>query len=220
MKKLLLLCAFFTFLSCQKSIEEQAKEAVRAELYKTLLNFDSYEPLETKVDSAFNVAEYDPNLVEFVHKTAKFGDEMTQIGKDLEKAKENVALWEGTQSSYSKYNYDKAVKDRDELTQKLTSLQKEVLYLIQEYHDLAKKWDKSFKGWLVKHKYRAKTNGGQSIISTHCFVFSADFKQCFISEEGEVFKSLREMAEYMQKTASSEEELKMAIERIEASENQ
>lgn len=54
MKKLLLLLVTTSiFLVGCKSKEEKAQEAIKKEMFKTLYDFNSYEPIETKVDSSF-----------------------------------------------------------------------------------------------------------------------------------------------------------------------
>ena len=59
MKKVLfLLVAIIALVGC-KSKEEKAAEMIKKELFKTLYDFDSYQPIETKVDSAFYSAYTD-----------------------------------------------------------------------------------------------------------------------------------------------------------------
>lgn len=46
------LTAIFILSGC-KSKEEKALEIIKNEMFKTLYDFESYQPIETKVDSAF-----------------------------------------------------------------------------------------------------------------------------------------------------------------------
>ena len=55
---LLLLALPLAFTSC-KSNEDKANELVKNELSKTLYDFESYEPIETKVSEAYETAYND-----------------------------------------------------------------------------------------------------------------------------------------------------------------
>ena len=46
------LAGIFILTGC-KSKEEKALEAIKDEMFKTLYDFESYQPVETKIDSAF-----------------------------------------------------------------------------------------------------------------------------------------------------------------------
>lgn len=46
------LTAIFILSGC-KSKEEKALEIIKNEMFKTLYDFESYQPIETKIDSAF-----------------------------------------------------------------------------------------------------------------------------------------------------------------------
>jgi MFS superfamily sulfate permease-like transporter len=50
------------FTSCQ-SKEEKAAELIKAELSKTLYDFDSYEPIKTTVTEAYNTANNDSSCI-------------------------------------------------------------------------------------------------------------------------------------------------------------
>ena len=53
MRKILsFLFVFLLLCSCQ-SREEKVAELIKQEMFKTLYDFESYEPIETKIDSAF-----------------------------------------------------------------------------------------------------------------------------------------------------------------------
>lgn len=53
MKKILFLATVVLVMTGCKSREEKAAELIKQEMFKTLYDFESYEPIEIKIDSAF-----------------------------------------------------------------------------------------------------------------------------------------------------------------------
>lgn len=72
-------------LSSCKSKEEKAADLIRTELSKTLYDFDSYEPIETKVSEAYLTADNDSTCMAMAMAIA-YG--MKQGEKYIEDAKE------------------------------------------------------------------------------------------------------------------------------------
>ena len=93
MTKKLFLCLISALVicGCGKNIEEQAQEAVKNELHKTLYYFDSYEPLETKVDSAFNTPENNSDVRELMKIVSEQGNQVKEFTTELDNSESSIA---------------------------------------------------------------------------------------------------------------------------------
>ena len=64
----LLLCLSFT--QC-KSKEDKANELIKDYMFKNLYDFDSYQPIETKIDSAFHTIYNDSSAIHYAFRRSK-----------------------------------------------------------------------------------------------------------------------------------------------------
>lgn len=153
----------FNFISC-KSREEKALETIREEMNKTLDDFKSYEPIETKIDSLKYDRYGDTLLVNIILRTKLTEDLIVGFEKDYKKAKELFDIWDDPRMyNFSSFAYNKRKKAYDDL--QIAAIGLEVLEKSkQEYLDtlliLDKKHTGKLYGWRVSHKYRCNTKDG------------------------------------------------------------
>ena len=201
MKNLLYLFTFILiFCSCGKSPEEKADELIKAELRKSLYKPDSYNPIETKLDSAF--APYDdPVLFEKMMETVKIGAEIKGLDHDMKQAKSTKSIWSGPyiySSGRNEYNeakeeYDKANAEKEKLTEKGKKKLEEIVNLLKQ--------ERKFIGYLATHNYRADNNAGNTLIGNTVFIIDKEFKEilfrCEVEEYNQMQQTIEELEERM-----------------------
>lgn len=208
MTKKLFLCLISALVlcGCGKNIEEQAQEAVKNELHKTLYYFDSYEPLETKVDSAFNTPENNPDVNEFMRSVWEQMDQVKEFAAELENAERTIASLSDARKlggSFA-YDYNEAVKDKVYVETKIKDNLKVVYENALKFSKFISQADSSFIGWRVMHTYRAKTRGGDPSIGREVYIFSKDFKKVLLNLKYDEYISLVDQIQRMNESLPSQ----------------
>lgn len=201
---------------CGKNIEEQAQEAVKNELHKTLYYFDSYEPLETKVDSAFNTPENNPDVNEFMRSVWEQMDQVKEFAAELENAERTIASLSDARKlggSFA-YDYNEAVKDKVYVETKIKGNLKVAYENALKFSKFISQADSSFIGWRVMHTYRAKTGRGVPDIGREVYIFSKDFKKVLLNLKYDEYISLVDQIQRMNESLPSQAVLQSKIQKI------
>lgn len=184
----LIVVAFLLMCSC-KSKEDRAEELIRSELSKTLYDFDSYQPIETKVSVA-KCNMYNDTACWRLGKTLAYGmEQFLEYKEKIEDAKDHMNIWGRPtyySSSYSDNQYYKyKAQAEDAVTHAMASLlvNKQIA---DELKDSVNALDTTqVIGWEVVHNFRCKTRGGNPEIGHYRYVISRDFKTVYICEDTE-----------------------------------
>jgi hypothetical protein len=178
--QVILILAFF---SACKSKEEKANELIKEQMFKTLYDFSSYEPIETKIDSAFSSIYKDSVILGYAVRASanlELTNEYIEKAKDAQSIME---IWSGGFSSYSISKYYEAEKEFEENFE----IAKIHLDKTTKYSDsiknASKNFVKEFIGWQGTHLFRAKTKGGQPDIATYIFIFDPEIVKIIHSED-------------------------------------
>jgi hypothetical protein len=184
MKKVLfLLVAIIALVGC-KSKEEKAAEMIKKELFKTLYDFDSYQPIETKVDSAFYSAYTDSMVLKHGYMLNQLIKEINKAVEEVKDAREIMDIWGiDTYSSYGRSKYyearDKAKEalNKGNIYSKMMDLESDTIRLLSRNikHD--------FCGWKATHKFRCKTKGGNPSIGNYIYFFDKNMKHIIFNED-------------------------------------
>jgi len=201
MRNLLYIFIFVLFFSsCGKSPEEKANELIKAELRKSLFKPDSYNPIETKLDSAFTPYD-DPVLFEKMMELVDIGAEIEGLNHDMKQAKSSMSIWSGpymdsfgrNEYNEAKEEYDKANSKKEKLTEKGKEKFEEVVNILKQ--------KRNFIGYLATHNYRADNNAGNTLIGNTVFIIDKDFKEvlfsCELEEYNEIQQTLEEIEDRM-----------------------
>ena len=140
MKKVLLGALLVTlFVSCSKSPEEKANAMIEDDVKKVLYHPETYDPVETQVDSAFT--PFDDSA--FYGKTVqlcKLGMSIDECDRNMKLAKSSMSIWSGPyQSAFDRNEYQEAKDKYDENAQNKKSAEIK-----------AKKLANELKGWIEK----------------------------------------------------------------------
>lgn len=178
MKKHCFLCILTTllFIGC-KSREDKAVEVIKTELFKTLDDYSSYEPIETKIDSSFTSIYNDSRISDW---GARFGNLLTSMDEyyaQLKEAESYMQIWRGIPTPLGRSEYTKANKKYHNIREEGQG----VLKTMGELSDSIKARKKivpinKFRGWSVHHKFRSKNKEGNFVIFDHIYILDKEMK--------------------------------------------
>lgn len=189
--------------ACSQSPEQKAETLIKENMKKSLYKPDTYEPVETKVDSAF--APYDdPVFYKALDELGVVNSEMEECDMKVKQAKALMAINSGSHhSAYSRNEYAEAKKEYEEANAQLERLDKTFQKRYDKALELFLK-DRTFVGYKAFHCYRADNNAGQRIIDDIVFFIDENFKEVKFSmrleEYREVQKNLKLWKENIEAT--------------------
>ena len=165
--------AMLLLVSCNFTNEDKARSLIKESMKKTLLIADSYEAVETKLDSAFT--PYDSSeFFENVIALAQCGMETDKAQKDANRAKSSMAIWSRSymdafsrnQYREYKYKYEKAIAEEETATENMQKIVDKIRKMLQD--------PSIFIGYKAVHTYRAKNNAGQVLMGHALFLFDKE----------------------------------------------
>lgn len=158
--------------SCQKSNEEKAEELIKVSMNKTLLHPESYEAVETVLDSAFAPLD-SPEFFNKIMKVVHCVDDMSKVGEEINEAQTSMSLWSICSTALARNEYRKAKAKYEAACAKKEELEKKSMRLAEKLKpDLQNK--PTFIGFKARHKYRANTNAGNTVFGEMKFVFDKE----------------------------------------------
>ena len=175
----MILIALSAFLVCCSKSPEKKVEAMIGDFVKNNLYIpDSYDPVQTRVDSAF--APYDdPEFREFIVKSSKKLDEaysdLRSCEFEIESAESSMEMWEDYWYDSHKL-YNKAKKEYAESTARKSEIEieiKEIKSDIREWIEI----EPEFIGYKAAHSYRAETNAGYTVFGGIVCLFDKECTQ-------------------------------------------
>ena len=201
--------------SCE-SREDKIQKTVSQELKGVLYDYESYEPIKTKIDSAFFSPYTDSEVESLMLCIVKFSNELERAKSDYRNALSSIALWDipyGT--AYSRQQKKDAITQRDAEKQRIEYIQTKLISLVKNLYkrvqyDNSK--DDEFVGWFVTQRYKCKTNGGYPAFSEDVFVLNKDMSECKLHMSIEEYKVI---CDFVDKLLSiSEDEFLKRIENM------
>ena len=190
-KTLLIILGIALFDSCSISPEKKAEVLIKKELMKSLYKPDTYNPIETSIDSAFSPKD-DPVLFEKLQELVNIAKEIESNKFDQKHAKSSMAIWGGpyqsafdrNQYSEAKEDYEKATKNIEKATEKGQKLGVELRTMLNKKPE--------FLGWKATHNYRADNNAGNTLIGNTVYIIDKNFEKVLFSCEDEEYKIIQE----------------------------
>ena len=177
MKQILYLAlSALIFVGC-KSHEEKAAELIKQDMFKTLYDFESYEPIETQIDSAFTSIYTDTLALLYANEANDIFEKMKDAKSEYERAKSSMDIWSDSYSALGRSNYNKAKQTVDDYLKKLDESLSRANELYANIKERNVKIGRSFIGWQAKHRFRCKTKGGNFDIGNYLYVFDKDFSR-------------------------------------------
>lgn len=188
MKRVLLAVILVAFcISCSRSPEDKANKLIEKDLKKVLYVPESYDPVETKVDSAFTPFD-DPVFVDKTMQLLDLATSIEEYDNNIKEAKSSMSLWDNMGSAFSRNEYQEAKDEYDENTQNRTEAISKAKKLGEELKKMMDK-ERMFIGYKVQHRYRADNNAGNTLFGEKIYLFDKNMNQIVASYNYEEYKT-------------------------------
>lgn len=179
MKKLVIalfaVCAIFS--SCQKTPEDKANDLIKENIAKMLTYPDSYESVETKVDSLFNPM-YSVDFKQKAQRAMELSDRIHNNKTSIDHGLLTMNLHSGPYSNSvydrnkykeGKEEYETAKKYNEKAVPELEALKKEMKAQLEK--------DDEFLGFAIEHKFRCKNDAGNTQLIECLLIVDKDMKK-------------------------------------------
>jgi hypothetical protein len=176
------LSTIFVLSGC-KSKEDKALEVIKNQMFQTLYDFESYQPIETKIDSAFLSIYTDSTIIRHGYIINELLEKVNKAFDEINEYKNSMEIWSDSYSSYgikkfyeAKEKYGEKIEEA-KLYSKMINAESDTIKL------LAQNITPDFYGWKVAHKFRCKTKGGNSEIGNYIYYFDKKIKNIIYQED-------------------------------------
>ena len=214
MKKLkLLFCAVaLVFTSCTLSNEDKAEKLIKESLKGTLYHPESYEPISTRVDSAYinienlvKVGELFEELGNLLIKESEYQREMLSA----ERSKSIYAPSGWYYDSHSQTMYNQYKQEFEENKAKLEKIAPKIATTIDELKEVSKNiYSEEFTGWIVTHRFTSKNGANtMTIPGNMIFVCDTEFTRCSNGIDYDAFEKTFKLIKKVSE-AETDEDLK------------
>ncbi len=172
---LLLVLAMVSLSAC-KSNEQKAAALIKDYMFKTLFDYESYEPIETSIDSAYNQPMMNSQILALAFDSVEKEKEAEEHHEEYETASRTMDIWSGGWSSTSTREYNKARKKAmEELLASVEDTRASIVNM-KQIKLIADTLSSGFIGWAAIHSFRCNTRGGSKTIGNYLFIFDKRFK--------------------------------------------
>lgn len=215
MKKVILWIAIvIPILTCCKSKEEKAAEIIKKEMFKTLYDFESYQPIETVVDSAFYSPYTDSTILSHGYIIKELISEARKNLEELKEAQSSMEIWSDSYSSYGLTKYYEAKEKMSSALEKVDLYIKIINTEGDSIRMLSKDIKPTFYGWKITHKFRCKTKGGNSTIGNYIYIFDKNIEHIIHEEDTEdedLIKAKSLIKEFLEKEVASNDTIQTKL---------
>ncbi len=162
--------------SCNISPQKKAEVLIKDAVQKKLVLPDTYQAVETLLDSAFS-PQHSPEFINLMLDVYKKGNEMDRLDAQMRLAKSSMAIWGGSyMSAYdrqqykdAKDTYDNAKKQYDLLTSQLEKKAERMREMLEDGNE--------YIGVRAHHTYRAQDNAGNVSLNEEYFLLDKNYTQ-------------------------------------------
>ena len=180
MKKVMLfVAALITLVACSQSPEDKANVLIKESMKKTLYHAETYDPVETVVDSAFTPFD-GPAFYEKTVKICKLGMEIDKYERKAKSEKREIAHYQDMlrimYSNSDKERLNQAQENYNDYLAKESEAEDKAKKLAEQLKAELQK-EPQFIGFKARHRYRAQNNGGQTVFGEAKFLFDKDITQ-------------------------------------------
>ncbi len=203
MKKLFYI-ATILMAACTMSLDKKADSLIQDEMKKTLFHPESYDPIETIVDSAF-APDNDPALFERIAKIIQIGSEIESLEDEANNYRSTISIFSGpyvsefgkNQKAEAQSKLDKTNAEIERQTSKAQKVGDEIKSMLSS--------DKKFIGFKANHSYRAKNNMGNVLLGRSIFIIDEPLEKIIFSCASEDYEQLQEAIEMIKERIAEKE---------------
>ncbi|MCR4603436.1 MAG: hypothetical protein K5683_07905 [Prevotella sp.] len=184
--------------ACSQTNEERAEALIEASLKKELYHPDTYQSVETRLDSAF--APYDdPVFFDQVEALVTLRLDVERLDSSLREAKDTMAVLTVPMSAADEQQYDEArrkyeacLAELDEVKYRGDSLLSDIVATLQH--------NRRFIGYKAVHHYRADDNKGAMQTGHTVFYIDSLFARITYSLELSTYEKIQTMIADLKET--------------------
>ena len=173
----------------------------------------SYEPISTRVDSAFVNFESLAKVGELCEELVEMLDKEQEYQRKYKSAESIMSIYAPTRyyyySEHSRVEYNQHKQECEEYKAKLEKLTPKINSAISELREASQNiYTEEFTGWIVSHKFTSK-NGANTMTmpGDMIFVCDKDFTRCGNGMDSDAFEKLFKFIKNISK-AESDDDLK------------
>lgn len=183
MRKILILTTLAILLIGCTSKEDKANKLIKDEMFKTLYDFESYEPIETKIDSAYNSIYIDKEALSLAYEAHKYLKEVNKCMDKSKEARRTMEIWMDSYSYTGKTKYNQAKDEANSNIDKAKEYLAKIDELCAKIKERNSNIDNNFIGWKATHKFRCKNKGGNFDLGNYMYVFDSKIKNITYKED-------------------------------------
>lgn len=180
MKKYLPLFLFLAYLavSCSPSPEKKAEALIKEAVLKTLVLPETYQSVETKLDSAFTPI-HDPKSISAILDLFQNNQKMELVEEHIKYAKSQIALWSSPLMKSTTYGREQYQQAKEEYDSYQETYEKLSINNEQRLEEIGKLFNKQpeYIGYRAHHRFRANDNDGTVYLSGYYFLFDKELSQ-------------------------------------------
>ena len=203
---LLLIPTLCILVSC-KSKEDKALELIDKQMFQTLYDYESYQPVETRLDSAFTSPYYTDSIIAMVMLYDQYQEKADKYEEEADDAKSTMEIWSDSYTSYARTRFNDAKNKWIDNTILRFQNSKKALTVLVMAAEAVKDFKPEFCGWEVYHKYRCKSKGGHSLLSEAIYIVDNDVKNIIqtIDLDNEEYQQARKRIDEIVEMASDDD---------------
>lgn len=170
--------------SCSvKSNEEKVRELIEPQIKASLINPETYEFAQLRLDSCFSNSRTDPKIISFFLKVAKLYSEYKGYMSDAERAESGMTVFSPSvmpPSALFKQQQRKYKAEMEKAQRKAAASKEQILQLYRNNKKLIMSMDTpshELVGWAAEVSFRAETGGGTKTMSRAFFLINKDLTE-------------------------------------------
>ena len=163
MKRLVLILMVVPLLVGCGGRERRAEKISKETVVKNLYYPDTYESVETVVDSAYVTIYTNRDALGAAYEIIDLEREREQLQMDYTNALSSVSLWKDSWGSFSREQYRQAKEELADAEKKLKNCEadlKRQKTIIRTCYETINEGE--FCGWIIAHRYRAENGAGMT----------------------------------------------------------
>lgn len=177
MKKIIILFTLIVLLFSCTSKEKRAEKLIKQDLFETLFDYSSYEPVKTdKLDSAFSSPQTDSTIYSLASDFKYVFDKCNEVEEKINDELSDMKLWVGSYGYYGLSKYAEAKEKFDEDME----LYKYYAHSVDSLREILRIQIRDFKpefiGYETIHRFRSKNRAGNYTLSDIEYVFDKNIK--------------------------------------------
>ena len=207
MKKIVYAILAIVMVACNQSPEKKVNALIQESVKKSLYHPESYEAVETIIDSAFAPKD-DPAFYEKTLKIYHYAKDLQECTEEIQQAERSMNIWHSSyMSEYARAEYNHAKQKHDDYILKEEKLKNKIRKAYEELWKIAET-GRQFIGFKATHKFRAKNNAGNTLMGENVYIMNEDLTKILASYDADSEEYFAVQALYQ----SWAEELEEALE--------